>query len=789
MLIPLPPLPRLPRSRSRARAAQEASLTIDRLRQIIGAHPDWRDLSITFERIFDLSATEQLAAAVGVDAACETARVLFLTNAQGKPTLHWALGVHSVGQWQHPPTDMQPPNTERYDDLAVRSTFAARADRTWELELNIHQVKDPLPRAVNLVIYDALGERWLKHHGHDIQVRLSQPAGAGRSSLEPFIEQIADAEAGDASWTLMHRFNLCYELLDEIDSDADGLALLYAWLRYSAIRQLDWQRNYNTKPSELAHAQDRLTRRFAQLFTPRTAAGQWARLMLSTVGRGSEGQQVRDQILHIMHRHHIKERHGTWIEQWHQKLHNNTTPDDIIICQAYLAFLQNNGDINAYHHALQQGGVTEERLASFERPITESPDFFADKKDGLIHDFYQFLHLLKSVHAGADLETSIDMAHHLLADDFANWLRHLLHEQPQSTDHLTNLLHAFTDARRHLYNLIGAQHDVAARRALLYVDLGLEAQLRKVVEQHDLSRATLAELANMTRSLLDNLALTEPGDEYAAITRTWQRIALDDSSDHDMLLLASATSERVSRAVRDATDAFYQRLQPKAEQLGQRSNVDDWAIPIFTEEVVRGTLAFVLSKLMRHLEPALRQRLGLGGWQIISRGEAVGRMHVVDALRSVQGEQFDEPTILLADEVSGDEDIPDNIRAVLTRQTPDLVSHVAVRARNQHVLLASCLDEAPYQQLQAQRDQQMHIITTASGDLRFDVAAITHADADISPTDDASHPPVSLQRPELSMDIIGPADFSPGRVGGKSYNLAQLRRRCQTGWIYRRPLR
>jgi hypothetical protein len=28
------------------------------------------------------------------------------------------------------------------------------------------------------------------------------------------------------------------------------------------------------------------------------------------------------------------------MEEWHQKLHNNTTPDDVPICSAYLAFLE-----------------------------------------------------------------------------------------------------------------------------------------------------------------------------------------------------------------------------------------------------------------------------------------------------------------------------------------------------------------------------------------------------------------------------------------------------------------
>lgn len=30
--------------------------------------------------------------------------------------------------------------------------------------------------------------------------------------------------------------------------------------------------------------------------------------------------QIRDEILNIMHRNHVGEKSGTWMEQWHQKL-------------------------------------------------------------------------------------------------------------------------------------------------------------------------------------------------------------------------------------------------------------------------------------------------------------------------------------------------------------------------------------------------------------------------------------------------------------------------------------
>ena len=68
-------------------------------------------------------------------------------------------------------------------------------------------------------------------------------------------------------------------------------------------------------------------------------------------------QAVRDEILNIMHRNNIGEKRGTWMEDWHQKLHNNTTPDDVAICEAFIAFLKAGGDRGAYWSVLSDAGA------------------------------------------------------------------------------------------------------------------------------------------------------------------------------------------------------------------------------------------------------------------------------------------------------------------------------------------------------------------------------------------------------------------------------------------------
>lgn len=73
------------------------------------------------------------------------------------------------------------------------------------------------------------------------------------------------AQVNSDQWTLMHRFNKASDLIEAatrgyLQGDlTDHMAKIFVWLRYSANRQLTWQRNYNTQPRILSGAQKRLT--------------------------------------------------------------------------------------------------------------------------------------------------------------------------------------------------------------------------------------------------------------------------------------------------------------------------------------------------------------------------------------------------------------------------------------------------------------------------------------------------------------------------------------------------
>jgi alpha-glucan, water dikinase len=744
---------------------------LDALRRRIGQEP------IVFERVFEAEALGQLAAAVKrTEAGCE---IRLVTNVPGPLTLHWGIARRSPREWLLPPESLRPPGTILWQDQAAQTPFTF-SEGLHELRFAFSEREAPL--GIQFVLRQGESAHWLKDRGGNFYLPLPvapKPMPAPDSGeLAGLAGEIVRAETGHGSWTLMHRFNLCHDLLERVRQSVEGLGLLYVWLRFSAIRQLTWQRNYNTQPRELSHAQDRLTRKLGELYRGEPQNRPFIRLMLTTVGRGGEGQRIRDEILNIMHRHHIKEVSGRFLEEWHQKLHNNTTPDDIVICEAYLEFLYSNGNLEGFYRKLEQEGVTRQRLESFERPIRSQPDFVSHLKDGLIHDFQDFLRTLKAVHAGTDFETAVNAARAQLDGDTQRLLGQVWDRRNDPSP--VELVEQITAARHRLSNRLAESRDL---RELLYLDLALEQLLRVAVERNLHTRLSGDQLVDLIAYVLENVALSYEDAELAACMRHWERLRPLPRLGAEWSLHAKSVVDRIRRALVDWIDHFYRLLQPKAELLGHGFNADTWTILLFSEEVVRGSsLGFVLSLLLNHLDPLLRQAASLGGWQVISRGSGAGRVEVMAALRSIQGRRLLAPTVVVTDQVAGDEEIPEGVVAVIAPDVTDLVSHVAIRARNANVLFASCYDPEMMQRLKSLQGRRLHLKATAAGDVVLEEAAEEAA----PPAPRARLARPAVIRPAFTRFAITAEDFNERIVGGKSCVQARLRGRLP-GWIRQPP--
>ncbi|MBW2109309.1 MAG: hypothetical protein JRI36_11695, partial [Deltaproteobacteria bacterium] len=169
----------------------------------------------------------------------------------------------------------------------------------------------------------------------------------------------------------------------------------------------------------------------------------------------------------------------------------------------------------------------------------------------------------------------------------------------------------------------------------------------------------------------------------------------------------------------------------------------------------------------------------LGDWQIVSPGRATGTLRVVKALAGVVEQDFPEPTVIVSHGISGQEEIPENITAVITSDTTDVVSHVAIRARNAGVVLATCYGPDTLALLESFEGQRVMVQTTATGEVIVkeagepEPAVLDSSGARVSPR----------PRPEFTRYAIPASAFEEGSVGAKALNLKRLYGRLPE-WIH-----
>lgn len=540
-----------------------------------------------------------------------------------------------------------------------------------------------------------------------------------------------------------HLAAACEELATaEAAEESEFWELMFTWARFAFLGLLDWQRNYNTKPRELAHACESLTFFAVRLWREHPSHRPLIRDCLSTMGRGgSQGQAIRDRILEIMHKHHIPE-HGSFYEQWHQKLHNNTTPDDIGICRAVIAFLETRGDLSAFWRVLSDHGITKERLASYERKITMEPHIIQTDINELVNDFRAYLSVIQDVHDARDARKAFDYARGYLPGDAVQLIEGVVRELGQRTDGMgAGDLHSrflrVSEARRRIcFQLnenggLGASDNskIAATRELLLLDFVLEQQQGLLLQAS--AAFDVIQLAAHLRELILCLSAHGPFDvELTNLCADWQHLSGDlatacasgDSSNNECreaALLLKALADRLSRFVGKRVDAVQAGLGPKAQYLGAQVGADKKTLDFFVDEVLRGSSLLSISFAIKRLEPLLRKAARLPAWQLISVVEKLkGELITIDRLAGIQDKVFASPTVLLCNAVSGEEEIPEGVQAVLVRSaavSPDILSHVSVRARNAHVLLAVCFDEAESGKLEKLAGQWVEVESTRDG--------------------------------------------------------------------------
>ncbi|KAI8548466.1 hypothetical protein RHMOL_Rhmol07G0275800 [Rhododendron molle] len=610
-------------------------------------------------------------------------------NTKGATVLHWGVSKSSLGEWliqllilmQAPPMDIMPENSKPLD-AACQTYFMDISNGKGFFQFVDINLQQRRFLGIQFIIWS--GGSWIKNNGANFCVGLNsitsgKVEGGGGGIVKWLLDEISHREK-EAERSLMHRFNIATELTERCKNEGElGLIGMLVWLRFMACRQLTWNKNYNVKPREISEAQERFTNLLQRIYLDQPNVREILRLIMLCIGRGGQGdvgQRIRDEILVLQRNNDCK---GGMMEEWHQKLHNNSSPDDVIICEALLNYVRSGFKIDVYWQTLNANGLTKDILASYDRPIVSEPHFRTDAQEGLLRDLTSYLKTLKAVHSGADLESAIETCLGFVPKDSLYFVKAHIGDK-----NIAPLIEKLVESRIELRPVLLTAH--GRSKDLLFLDLALDSAVRTTVEMglKDLNSASLPEIMYFIALVLENLCLsTFNNEELIYCTKDWYRVSEScKPNDGQWALQTKAVLDRVGLVLANRSQYYHQMIQPSVQYLGRLLSLDKGAIDIFTEELIRAGSAASLSMLINHLDPILRKVANLGSWQVISPMDVTGLVVSVNELISVQTKVYRKPTVIIANKVSGEEEIPNGAVAVLTADTPDVLSHVSIRARN-----------------------------------------------------------------------------------------------------------
>lgn len=79
-----------------------------------------------------------------------------------------------------------------------------------------------------------------------------------------------------------------------------------------------------------------------------------------------------------------------------------------------------------------------------------------------------------------------------------------------------------------------------------------------------------------------------------------------------------SVADRFRHMLGEVNDVYANGIQTKANLLGTKFNVEEYTRKLFAEELLRGSLFFSLSMVLKKIEHKVRVMANLGDWLVIS---------------------------------------------------------------------------------------------------------------------------------------------------------------------------
>ena len=239
-------------------------------------------------------------------------------------------------------------------------------------------------------------------------------------------------------------------------------------------------------------------------------------------------------------------------------------------------------------------------------------------------------------------------------------------------------------------------------REVLFLDLSLEVYVRQLVEKIIHIKIEYKSYIEEISYILKNIKISYCNfSEFNLCYEDWTKIVekLTNDNSHEAALKVKSVISRLNRVLSSVIDYYNTYYDDKAKYFGEECKCDKFSVDLFSEELIRGSIFFALSMLLKKIEPIIRKKANLGDWLIISRGKenlVYGKLIHVKNLHEVQFHKYEQDTVLVCENVSGDEEVPINcvcLMIIKSENYPDVLAHVSVRARNLNIPFVVCFNE------------------------------------------------------------------------------------------------
>ncbi|KAL0421405.1 UNVERIFIED_CONTAM: Alpha-glucan water dikinase, chloroplastic [Sesamum latifolium] len=651
-----------------------------------------------------------------------------VTSSSDRLLLHWGAIKSQKGHWVLP--HHRPVGTMVYKNKALRSPFVKSGSHA---VLTI-EIDDPAIQALEFLVFDEAGNKWYKYNGGNFYVEL--PKTESKTSNVSVPEDLVQIQAY-LRWERQGKQNYTPQKEKE-EYEAARMELLEEIARGTSIKDL--RTKLTSKPDASERTEHRVSETKSNIPDDLVQIQSYVRWEKAGKPNYSREQQLKE-FEEARKELQVELEKGASLDEIRKKITKGEIKTKVSKQLAKKSYFTTE--------RIQRKGrdlmslLTKFASVPIEEKISSEPEVLsAIQQLSRVKEDQYGPTMSKKIYKLADKE--------LLGEGF------MVGVQINPVSGLPSGFPGLLEAREELRPLLSQSND--RLRDLIFLDIALDSAVRTAVERgyEELSNAC-PEGWNLAQSLLK-------------------------SRDDHWALFAKSVLDRTRLSLASKAESYHQLLQPSAEYLGARLGVDQWAVNIFTEEMIRAGSAASLSSLLNRLDPVLRQTAHLGSWQVISPVEAIGYVVVVDQLLSVQNKSYSKPTILVAKSVKGEEEIPDGAVAVLTPDMPDVLSHVSVRARNSKVCFATCFDANILGNIQAYEGKLLRLKPTSAdvvySEMKDDALVSSNNSKGVS-----SVPAVTLVRKQFAGKYaISSQEFTSDMVGAKSRNIAHLKGKVPS-WV------